>query len=387
MKGLSRDANNLYGQPMFRLLAEINELEAQGKDILHFEIGDLSFNSPTSVVEATYRAIASGKTHYVNSMGIPELRDAVAETIKQELGFKPRREQILITPANAVIYFLIRCVVNPGEEVIYPDPGFPTYYAAISFTGVKGVPVPLREENHFRMPPDEIRKRIGKKTRLIIINSPSNPTGAVMTEEEIDEVAGIAQEAEVYLLSDETYGKMTYGVAHHSPSVKDRCQERTILLNSFSKAYSMTGWRLGYAIGPEEVIAKMGLLLQTIISCVPPFIQYGGIAALSDSDFTLDMMQHLRGLRDTVVLGLNSLPGVTCLAPEAAFYAFPNITRTGLASQQFADIMLERAGIALLPGTNFGNYGEGYVRLSYATSRESINEAIEKMGGVLNALD
>jgi len=205
-----------------------------------------------------------------------------------------------------------------------------------------------------------------------------------MTKAEIEEVAAIAEEADVYLLSDETYSKITYGAAHYSASVNDHCQERTILLNSFSKAYSMTGWRLGYAIGPEEVISKMGLLLETIISCVPPFIQYAGITALSEGrEYSHSMVANLRQRRDEIVRGLNSLPGVSCLSPSGAFYAFPNITGTGLTSEQFVDLMLDKAGVALLSGTNFGKYGEGYVRLSYATSPEIIAEAIEAMRQVL----
>lgn len=384
MKALSREAHNLVGQPMFKLLAKVNELEAQGRRLLHFEIGDLDFNSPPTAVMAAHKAMREGKTHYVNSMGIPELRDAVCDDTERELGWRPTREQVIIIPANAIIYFTIRCVANPDEEVIFPDPGFPTYYAAINFTGVRGVPVPLREQNQFRMSPDDIRQQITDKTRLIIINSPNNPTGAVMTKEDIESAASIAEGADVYLLSDETYGKMTYGAPHFSPSVRDRCRERTILLNSFSKAYSMTGWRLGYAIGPEEVIDKMGLLLQTIISCVPPFIQYGGVAALTAGGrFTELMMEELRRRRDIIVPGLNSLSGVSCLTPDAAFYAFPNIAETGLSSEQFADIMLERAGVALLPGSNFGKYGEGYVRLSFTTSLETIERALEAIRGVL----
>lgn len=380
MKNLSRDAHNLYGQPMFKLLAKINELEAQGKRILHFEMGDPQFPSPEAVVEAAYNAMRAGKTHYVNSMGISELRDAICDYAEERLGFSPTREQVLITPANAVIYFLIRCVVNSGEEVIYPDPGFPTYHSAISFTGAKGIPVQLREGNQFRMLPGDIRDAITSRTKLIIVNSPNNPTGSVMTKEEIEEAAKIAKESDVYLLSDEVYDKITYDVPHYSPSIRDRCRERTILLNSLSKTYSMTGWRLGYAIGPEDVIEKMGLLLQTTISCVPPFIQHAGIIALTEGQMYVDIMvDTLRHLRNAMVNGLNSLPGVSCLTPDGAFYAFPSIAKTGFTSQQFADLMLEEAGVALLPGTNFGKYGEGYVRLSYATHIQTIGKAIERM--------
>jgi len=387
MKSLSRDAHKITGQPMFGLLAKANELEAQGRRILHFEMGEPYFNSPPDVITAACDALHNGKTHYANSMGTSELRDAVCDFTKKELGYRPTRQQVLITPANAIIYFLIRCVVNHGEEVIYPDPGFPTYYATINFAGAKGIPVPLKEENKFRM--SNIGQHIKKKTKLLIINSPNNPTGSVMTKEEIEETASIAEEADIYLLTDETYAKMTYDATHYSPSLRDQCRKRTILLNTFSKAYSMTGWRLGYAIGPEEVIEKMGLLLQTTISCVSPFIQHAGVTALSNKrvgEYNQWMVGVLRQRRDQIILGLNSLLGVSCLTPEAAFYAFPNITGTGLTSQQFADLMLEKAGVALLPGTNFGKHGEGYVRLSYATDKETIEEAIERMRLVIEEL-
>ena len=374
----------MYGQPMFRLLAKANNLEAQGRRILHLEMGEPYFDSPPSVVQAAYSALKLAKTHYVDSMGITELRHAVCDATEKERGFRPTLEQVLVTPANAAIYFLIRCVVNQGEEVIYPDPGFPTYYSAIRFTGTKPVPVTLKQERAFRMSPRDIRETVTDNTRLVIINSPQNPTGAVMTKEDIEEVAAIAEAADVYLLSDEVYGKITYDATHYSPALRDHCQQRTILLNSFSKAYSMTGWRLGYAIGPEEVIQKMGLLLQTIISCLPPFIQYAGITALADGEgYNQSLVSKLRQCRDAMVYGLNSLPEVSCLVPSGAFYAFPSITKTGLTSEEFAAFILEKAGVALLPGTNFGTHGEGYVRLNYAIPLEIIEEAIEKMREVL----
>ena len=383
MKGLAVAASQLYGQPMFKVLAKVNELESQGKNILHFEIGEPHFPSPETVVGAACAALRAGKTHYVNSMGILELRDAIRNYIVKEKGFRPTREQVLVTPANAVIYLLIRCVVDPGGVVIMPDPGFPTYYAAAKFAGAVPLGIPLREANCFRMSPEDIKDSLTTNTKLIIINSPHNPTGSVMTEKEIYDVANIALLNDVYLLTDETYDKVVYDARHYSPAYKDECRERTILLNSFSKAYSMTGWRLGYAVGPEDVIAKMGLLLQTIISCVPPFIQYAGIPALADEQYNRRMVGLLQQRRDEIVCGLNSLPGVSCLKPEGAFYAFPNIAGTGLSSDEFTNLMLDEAGVALLPGTNFGEYGEGYVRLSYATSKEVIEEAIERMRGVL----
>lgn len=384
MKYLSTLANRLVGQPMFQLLVKANELERQGRKILHFEIGQPYFSSPSNVIRSACDALWSRKTGYVSSMGIPELREAVCDTVETDYGFRPTVDQVLITPANAVIYFLIKCVVNPAMEVIYPDPGFPTYYAAILANDAEPVPVSIREENQFRVIPYDIQKAITSNTRLVIINSPSNPTGAVLTKNDIDEIFSIAQERDVYLLSDETYSKILYEGEHYSPCVHDHCKERTILLQSFSKAYSMTGWRLGYAVGPEELISKMGLLLQTIVSCLPPFIQYAGITALKHgASYNRNMVYTLRQRRDEMVSGLNSLPRISCPQPNATFYAFPNITKTGMTSQEFADLMLERAGVALLPGTNFGKHGEGYVRLSYATSKENIRQAIERMKEVL----
>jgi len=384
MKGLSKDAQNLVGQPMFKLLAEVNKLEASGERILHFEIGDPAWDTPSFITKEAHKRMLGGKTHYVNSMGIPELRDAICEDIYRTLGYRPEREQVLITPANAVIYFLTRCIANPGDEVIIPDPGFPTYNAVMACTGVKPVPVPLSIKSRFRMIPQSIDRRMTNKTRLIVINSPSNPTGAIMSPEDADTIYAIADRNDVYLLSDETYGKITYGAVHWSPSVNDGCKGRTILLGSFSKIYSMSGWRLGYAVGPKDVIEKMGLLLQTIISCFPPFIQYAGISALKfGQSFITEEVAKLRICRDAIVKGLNGLPGITCLLPEGAFYAFPDITGTGFTSQEFSDLILRNAGVGVCPGTNFGTHGEGYVRFSYATSLEIIEEAIEKMKEVL----
>lgn len=375
---------------MFELLAKANELEKNGQRILHFEIGDPNFDSLPDVVQAAIDALKEGKTHYAVSRGLPELRDAICSATEEELGFRPTREQVLVIPANAVIYFLTRCVVNPGEEVIIPDPGFPTYRSAIDFIGAKAIGVPLEEKNEFRMSPDDIRGKITNRTRLIIINSPQNPTGSVMTREEIENIAALAEKEDVYLLSDEVYQSVIYDrMQSWSPSLRDQCKERTVILNSFSKTHAMAGWRLGYAIGPEEVIEKMSLLLQTTISCVPPFVQYGGISALSAANrpILLDRVNELRQRRDCLVKGLNNLPGVSCVIPKGAFYVFPNITKTGLTSEEFAQCMLEKVGVVLLPGTNFGCCGEGYVRLCYASvSLEAIKEGLGRMKAALDEI-
>lgn len=384
MKRLSKITDGLIGQPMFKLLTKVNALEKTGERIFHFEIGDTDFRAYQHIIEATKKALDEDKTHYVDSMGIPELREAICEYTHVSLGFRPNIDQVLILPSNSIIDFVMRCVADPGDEVIYPDPGFSTYIAVTNYTNVKKVGVPLREENGFRMEPKEVRKRITEKTRLIIINSPQNPTGAVMTKEEIEEIALIAQERDIYLLSDEIYSRVIYDRVHYSPSFIDKCLEKTIILNGFAKNYSMPGWRLGYAIGPAEVIKKMGILFQTIYSCAPPFIQYAGISALKGNQEVVEKrIQQYKMLRDLIVRKLNEIPGIACSVPDGACYVFPNIRGTGMGSAEFADFMLEKAGVALLPGTCFGEYGEGYVRLCYTRRPEVIEEACEKMEKVL----
>lgn len=384
MKRLAKITEGLIGQPMFKLLHEAQELERRGRQIIHFEIGDPSFDSPPHAIEAAKKALDANLTHYTNSMGLLEFREAVAEYTELNLGFKPPINQIIACPANAVIDFVARCVVNPGEEVIYPNPGFSTYYSVINYNGMIPVGVQLKEENDFRMDPEDIRRKITDRTRLIIINSPHNPTGSVMTGEEMLQIAEIAEEHDIYLLSDEVYSKVIYGNTHYSPSVIDRCKERTVILNSLSKVYSMSGWRLGYAIGPEKLIEKMGLLLQTILSCLPAFTQLGGRAVLmGDQKFLDERLDILRRRRDLLTKGLSSLFGVSCVVPEGSFYVFPNIKETGMTSVEYSEKMLQEVGVCVVPGNCFGESGEGYVRLCYAsTPVEIIEEALDRMGAV-----
>ncbi len=380
MKGLSEGANRLVGQAAFNVLAKAKELEKQGKHILHFEIGEPDFDTPAHITQATEKALEGGETHYVNSYGIPELREAICDEIEQTRGFRPDVDQILVCPgANPIIFFAAACLINPGQNMALQDPGFLTYYSVLDYTGIQGNLVRLKEENDFRMDPEDLNDIIDQDTRMILVNSPSNPTGGVLKKSEVERVAEIAEEKDVYLLSDEIYSKMTYDLPHYSPSVRDECKDRTIILDGFSKAYAMTGWRLGYAVGPAPVIKKMGLLLQTIVSCTPPFIQHGGVAALKGPQNIEGWMKQFRERRDVLISGFNSIPKLSCVKPEGAFYAFPNITGTGMTSQEFADFALEELGIALLPGTAFGPGGEGYVRLSYATAIDEIKMAIERL--------
>ena len=379
---LSHAAHRIAGQPMFRVLDKVQQLEADGRNIIHFEIGDPDFTTPKHIIEACCNSLHDGETHYVNSMGTHDLRAVAAMVTQSSRGFLPDINQVLVTPgANIIIYLATLCLVNPGEEVIIPNPGFPTYAAVAKLCGVKPVGIPLKESNYFRMDPDDVNNAITSKTKLIIINSPNNPTGSVMTREEMTAIYEIAKDKGIYLLSDEVYARMHYGdTAFYSPSSKDCCKETVIVMNSVSKAFAMTGWRLGTAIGPEAVIEKMGLLVQTLCSCTAPFVQRAAIAAtLGDQKPVREMMATYRRRRDMMVDGLNRLPGVHCLNSEGALYTFPNITGTGRTSQEFSDFMLEKAGVALLPGTDFGSAGEGYVRLAFTTREDKIMEGLKRM--------
>lgn len=368
---------------MFKVLEKVQEMQRQGKDVIHFEIGDPDFSTPKNIAEAAIKAIREGKTHYAPSIGIKELREAACQTTLKSRGFLPSLEQVLVAPgANILIYYAVRCLVNPGDEVIVPDPGFPTYYSVIKSCGAVAVHVPLKEENGFRMSPADVRKSITDKTRLIILNSPQNPTGSVMTPEEIAEIAEIAEEFDIFLFSDEIYSRMIFDehVKFSSPGSRDKCKNRTIIANGFSKAFAMTGWRIGVAIGPEDVIAKMSLLLQTTSSCVPPFIQYAALEAIhGDQTEVREMANEYKERRDLLVNGLNSIDGISCVMPGGAIYAFPNITKTGMTSEEFSDFILKEANVALLPGTNFGNNGEGYVRMCYVNSKENIKEGLKRI--------
>jgi aspartate/methionine/tyrosine aminotransferase len=389
MKNLSYIANNLQGQKMFQVMALAKKLERQGVNVIHLEIGDPDFDSPPNVVEAACDALRDGHTHYAISAGLEEFRIAAAKMTLRSRGFLPTIDQILVTPGgNIQIYLAIACTVNPGEEVIITDPCFVSYTSIIELCGAKAVKVPVYEKNEFKIDPDDLRKAVTKNTRMIIINSPHNPTGSLMSQDDIKAIYKIAEDADLYLLSDEVYGRMVYEDAKNkffSPSVYDKCQERTLIVHSFSKSFAMTGWRIGGITGPELVVRRMALLLETVTSCVSPFIQIAAIEAMTGSqDYVEVMMRAYRNRRDIIVSGLNEIRGINCLTPGGAFYAFPNISRTGLTSEEFSTMMLEKAGVATCPGNYFGQAGEGYVRFCYANSEKSIIESISRLKKILN---
>jgi len=381
MVELSKGASRIYGEAAFEVLAKAQALERQGKSILHFEIGEPDMETPQNIAQAGIKAIQEKKTHYVPSIGLMELRKAVQNEVEKTRGYRPDLEQIVIIPGlKPGIFFSMLSIVNSGDEVIYQDPGYPTYGSVTSFLGAKSVLVPLLEENEFRMNPDDIKERITDKTKLIIVNSPQNPTGSVITKSELDDIAELAEEHDLFIVSDEIYSKMTYETTHYTPTARDEAKERTVLLDGFSKYYAMTGWRLGYMVVPQMMAERLNDFLVSAVSCTAAFTQWAGVEAFTgDQSFISDMMARFKEKRDRIVKGLNSIPGFTCLSPKGAFYAFPNIKDAGMTSQECADHLLQKAGVAVLPGTAFGPYGEGYLRFSYATTLENIDDAVKRI--------
>ena len=384
---ISEIAKNLVGQPMFEILELSQEYERQGKKILHFELGEPDFPTPQHICEAAVNAISNGDTNYAPSSGIHDFKKAVIDVTKKSRGFSPQLNQILITPgANSIIFLTIKCLLNPSEEVLIPDPGFPTYPDAIRACGAVPVYVPTYEKNNFELQLSDIEKEVSPKTKLLILNSPSNPTGAVLSEKEIRKIYEFCERKNIYILSDEVYARLIFSSkVFFSPSSIDFCKERVIILNGFSKAFAMTGWRLGVAIGPKEIISKMTLLLSTFVSCVPPFIQRAGVAALCEDQSVIKNMKReylhrAQKLHD----GINSIKGLSCNQPQGAIYVFVNIKKTQYTSEDFAKFLIEECGIATTPGNFFGPHGEGYIRFATVRSLDDINKAISIMKEKIN---
>lgn len=382
MKQLSRAALNIDGQPMFKYLDRAKRLEAEGRSMIHMEIGDPDFNTPSNITMAAVKALVEGKTHYTSSWGDLEFREAIRSATYKSRGFMPDLDQVLVLPgANAGIFYAVFTLCNPGDEVLVPDPGFATYYSAIKMCGATAVHVPLKEEYGFRMQAKDIREQITDRTRLLIINSPNNPTGAVMTKDELKAVYDLCVEKDIYLYSDEIYSRMIYDdYEFTSPAQYDHAKEHVILSNGFSKAFAMTGWRLGSLIGPAAVMERMSALLQTISSCVSPFIQSAGIEAIrGPQDAVYKMMKEYKERRDLLVSGLNMIPGFRCQTPGGAFYAFPNITETGLTDVEVCEQLMDKTGVVTIPGSCFGRHGAGHIRLCYATDKYSITSALKRI--------
>ncbi len=365
----------------FEVLVKARALEAQGKDVVHLEIGEPDFDTPGHIVEAGREALAEGYTHYGPSAGLPELREAIAQEVSASRGVAFTADQVVVTPgAKPVMFYTILALAADGDEVIYPNPGFPIYESVIKFAGARPVPIPLREDRDFSLDVNELKDMVTDRTRLIIVNSPQNPTGGVLPEEDLRAIAEIAVANGVPVLADEIYSRMLYDGDFHSISVYDGMADLTIILDGFSKTYAMTGWRIGYGVMPLDLAAQMTRLMTNSNSCTASFTQRAALAALQGpQDAPAAMMAEFRNRRDLFVDGLNDIDGITCRLPAGAFYTFPNITGLGKTSREVADNLLYEGGVAGLSGPDFGVYGEGYIRFSYANSVENISKALERI--------
>jgi aspartate aminotransferase len=372
----------------FAVLARASELQRQGRDIINLGIGQPDFLTPAHIVEAAAKALRDGHHGYTPATGIPALREAVAADLKRRLNVEVSPDLVLIVPGGKVtMYMAIVMFGEPGAEILYPDPGFPIYRSMIEYTGATPVPIPVREENGFAFSADEVLSLITPRTRLIILNSPANPTGGVTPNAEIDAfVAGLNRWPDVAVLSDEIYGQMTYdGLAHQTLLAYPEIRDRLILLDGWSKTYAMTGWRLGFSIWPKPLYDNARKLAVNSYSCVNAPTQFAGLAALNGpQDAVRDMVAEFDRRRAVVLEGLNKLPGVRAATPKGAFYAFPNIAATGWKAKPLASALLEDAGVATIGGPDFGVHGEGFIRLSYANSAENIQRALERIGDFLN---
>lgn len=373
----------------FEVLSRAKALEAQGKKIIHLEIGEPDFDTPWFIREAARAALAHGRTHYTPAAGIPELRQAICDDVQRRRGVTVRPENVVVTPgAKPIIYFPITALIEAGDEVIYPNPGFPIYESVIDFVGGKAVPLHLKEEKEFRFDLNELEALITPATRLLIINSPQNPTGGILTRDDVRAIAKIVRaHKNLLVLADEVYKNIIYEHEHASLLSEPDMLNRTILLDGFSKTYAMTGWRLGFGVMPVELAQKVEKLMINSNSCTATFVQDAGIAALRGPHEEVEgFVREFRKRRDFMVEGLNQIKGVRCLKPGGAFYCFPNISKVPMSSKQLADRLLNEAGVAVLSGTAFGKFGEGYLRLSYANSIENIQTALQKMKQVIEAL-
>jgi aspartate aminotransferase len=372
----------------FAVLARAREIERAGRDVVHLEIGEPDFPTPAHVAEAAFAAIRAGETGYCPAPGIPELREAAAAELSRTRGVAVPPERVVVANgAKPFLLFTVLATCEPGDEVMFPDPGFPIYESAIRFAGATPVPLALHEADDFAFSPDELAARVTSRTKLVILNSPQNPTGGVLAPETLAAAADVLRDSPAWVLSDEVYGRLLYEGAFASIASEPGMLERTVVLDSFSKTYAMTGWRCGYAAVPEPLVEPLTRFLVNSTSCVPPFVQRAGVAALTGpQDDVAAMLAEFRARRDLVVAGLGALPGVSCRTPHGAFYAFPNVTAVPVPAAELAERLLDEAGVALLAGTAFGAVGGGHLRLSYATSRERLEAGLERMGAFLAAL-
>jgi aspartate/methionine/tyrosine aminotransferase len=365
----------------FEVLAKARRLEAEGMDVVHLEVGEPDFDTPSNIIDAGAAAMNQGYTHYGPSPGFPEVRARIAEEISRTRNVSVTGENVVITPGGKpIMFFTMLALVDEGDEVLYPNPGFPIYESMISFVG--GVPVPMRlhESKDFNIDLDEVTGQITSRTKLMVINSPNNPCGSVIAKEDIEALADLAKENDILVLSDEIYSRILYEGEHFSIASLPGMRDRTLILDGFSKTYAMTGWRIGFGVLPMELVEPISRLVTNSVSCTPSFTQMAVLEAMNGpQDEAYEIVAEFKKRRSIIVDGLNQIPGIRCAMPKGAFYVFPNIEETGMTSRQFADSLLEDAGVAGLSGDSFGKYGNGYVRFSFANSAENIEKALERI--------
>lgn len=386
MLQLATRQSRLGTETAFLTLARARELEAQGRSIVHLEIGEPDFDTPSHIKQAAKDALDAGYTHYGPSPGEMALREAIAEHQTEVQGYDISPSRVVVTPGGKpVMFFSILALIEEGDEVIYPNPGFPIYESMINYSGGTAVPIPLEERFGFSLDVDRLESLVTESTKLLIVNSPNNPCGSVVPARDLERIAEIAVANDLIVLSDEIYKDMYYEGSHVSITSFPDMIDRTVILDGFSKSYAMTGWRLGYGIFPDFMIDAVTKLMTNSVSCTSVAVQMAGIAALEGpQDFVGELMREFRARRDLIVDGMNSLPGVTCQVPLGAFYAFPNVSATGMRCRAFAERAMDDAGVALLSGTAFGEYGDGYIRISFANSQENLTEAVRRLAGMLS---
>jgi aspartate aminotransferase len=377
--------NNLGTETAFEVLAKAKKLEAEGKSIIHLEIGEPDFDTPKNIVDAAIKSLLAGDTHYTPSAGTVEVRTAIAKYVSKTRDVKFIPEEVVMVPGGKpIMFYSIIALIEEGDEVIYPNPGFPIYESMINFMGGKAVPIQLKEEKEFAFDPEELRKLVTDKTKMLILNTPQNPTGGILTRKDIEKIAEIIKDKDITVLSDEIYSRLVFEGEPFSISQVPGFKERTIILDGFSKTYAMTGWRAGYGVMNADLAQKIAKLMTNSNSCNNAMVMKACIEALEGSQDGADKMRaEFIARREIVIEGLNTIPGFSCIMPHGAFYAFPNITKTGYNSKDLNDHLLYKGGVASLAGTSFGKFGEGYLRFSYANSRENIKEAIKRIKAVL----
>ncbi len=378
---LATRMSRLGTEKAFEVLAKAKALEAQGKHIVHLEIGEPDFDTPQNIIDAGIEALNNGYTHYSPATGIAEARQAVADYVSRYKKVPAVADEVVLMPgAKPLMLYTMLALINPGDEVIYPNPGYPIYESAVNFVGGKAIPMPLLEKNDYTLDIDDLASKITDRTKLIIINSPANPTGGLLSRANLEQIADLVRGKNIMVMSDEIYDRLVYDDEPVSIASLPGMKEQTIILDGFSKTYAMTGWRLGYGILPLPLVERIARLAINTNSCAAAFTQMAGVEALSGSQAGADKMKaEFKGRRDVIVDGLNAIPGITCRKPLGAFYAFPNIRGLGKSSQEIADYILQEGGVAVLSGTDFGEYGEGHLRLSYANSVENIQLALERI--------